>query len=286
MKRVNPGQLLNIFLLVLVAAAMVYPLWYVAMHALSNPFAVMTGEPLLVPRQFTLNNVIFVLQASELRWAYLTTVIVVGPGSLLSLAVTTLIAYPLSRKVPGWKVMSILLYITIVFYGGIIPTFAIVKATGLLNTRWALIIPRLLNPFYAFIMVKFFQQLSGEMVDSAKIDGASEIIILLRIILPISLALLATVFLFYAVFNWNAFFDALIYIRDSNKRPLQVLLRSLLIHDEQDPIGAGMSREAMGVTREAIRMSTVLLTVIPILFVYPWLQRYFVKGITIGAVKG
>ena len=135
-------------------------------------------------------------------------------------------------------------------------------------------------------MVKFFRQVPASLSESANIDGASDFTIMIRIMLPLSLPVLATISLFYAVRYWNSFFDAVIYIADPKKRPLQVLLRNLLILDEHDPVGASTSKERAGITREGIKMTTTVVTVVPILLVYPFLQKYFVKGLMIGAVKG
>ena len=285
-RNVHFGYYLNAALLIVIAVLMTYPLWYVFMFSLSSRHAISTGELLFLPRQFTLNNLRFVLSSPELHDAAYTTFLVVVPGTLMSLAVTALLAHPLSTRIPGVRLISLLVYITIVFHGGMIPTFAIVKATGLLDTRWALILPQLVNPFYIFIMVKFFRQIPTSLPESAKIDGATDFTVVFRIILPLSLPVLATISLFYAVRYWNSFFDAIIYISDPKKRPLQVLLRSLLIIDENDPVGASTSKELAGVSREGIKMTTTVVTVVPILLIYPFLQRYFVKGLMLGAVKG
>lgn len=280
------GYYLNIAILLLIAILMTYPLWYVFMFSVSSRGAVSSGELLLYPKQFTLNNLRFVLSSPEVRDAYYTTFLVVVPGTIMSLIVTALLSYPLSTRIPGVPLISLLAYITIVFHGGIIPTFVIVKATGLLDTRWSLILPQLVNPFYIFIMVKFFRQIPASLSESANMDGASDFTIMFRIMLPLSLPVLATISLFYAVRYWNSFFDAVIYISDPKKRPLQVLLRNLLIIDEHDPVGASTSKERAGITREGIKMTTTVVTVVPILLVYPFLQKYFVKGLMIGAVKG
>jgi putative aldouronate transport system permease protein len=204
---------------------------------------------------------------------------------------TALFAYPLARKIRGTRIFNTFIYITMLFGGGMIPTFYVVRMTGLLDSLWSLIIPALISPFNVFIMRSFFEGISGELIESASIDGASELRIFVRIILPLSLPVVATISLFYAVGYWNKFFDAIIYIRSVDKRPLQLLLRELLISVSNERFAemiAGMSGEARAgdVAPTTLKMATVTLSVLPVMMVYPFVQKYFVKGVMLGAVKG
>ena len=167
------------------------------------------------------------------------------------------------------------------FHGGIVPTYFVVRATGLLDSLWSLIIPQIVNPFYVFIMIKFFASIPSSLEESARIDGAHDIVILSHIIVPLAMPALASISLFYSVRYWNAFFEAIIYISDSTKYPLQVMLRDLLIVETD----ADSSTESAAMPQETVKMATVVVVILPMLFIYPFLQKYFAKGVIIGAVK-
>ena len=184
---------LNHLLLALTGVVMLYPMWYVFMFGLSDPQAVLGKGAILLPQEPTLAAVSFVLRTPEIMRSYLNTAFVVIVGTLLSLAVTSLYAYPLSTRIPGVRVISLLTYFTILFSGGIIPTYVIVRETGLINSLWSLIVPQLVWPFYVFIMIKFFKNIPDSLPESARMDGANDLVILLRIILPLSLPAMASV---------------------------------------------------------------------------------------------
>jgi putative aldouronate transport system permease protein len=208
-------------------------------------------------------------------------------GTLMSLTATALLAYPLAQRVPGVRYLSLIVYFTILFSGGIIPTYVIVRQTGLMNTLWSLIIPQVIWPFYVIIMVKFFRNIPDSLAESAKIDGANDAVILVRIILPLSLPALASVSLFYAVRYWNEFFTAVIDLSDRSKWTLQVILRSLLITQLEDQFDQPTGDQTAGsVTAETVKMATVMVGTVPIMLIYPFLQKHFARGVLIGAVKG
>ena len=279
---INLGTAVNWLLLFAAAVAMFYPLWYVLMLSLSDPKAVVGSGALLLPQQLTFSAFAHVLSDARVLRSYYNTAFIVIVGTLISVAVTTLYSYTLSHRIPGAKALAVLTYTTILFHGGIVPTYFVVRATGLLDSLWSLIIPQIVNPFYVFIMIKFFASIPSSLEESARIDGAHDIVILFQIIVPLAMPALASISLFYSVRYWNAFFEAIIYISDSTKYPLQVMLRDLLIVETD----ADSSTDSAAMPQETVKMATVVVVILPMLFIYPFLQKYFAKGVIIGAVKG
>lgn len=200
--------------------------------------------------------------------------------------ITVLTAYPLSKKfLPGRSVFMQIFFFTMIFSGGMIPTYLVVKMFGLVDTIWALIIPSLLNVYNMIIMRTFFEGIPEELEDAAKIDGCSEWKTLLKIVLPVSKPALASIGLFYAVWHWNSFFDVVLYITKRELWPLQTLLREVVLTMSMAELNASMADLATPPSSSVIA-ATVMVSTIPILVVYPFLQKYFVKGVMIGAVKG
>lgn len=215
--------------------------------------------------------------------AVLVSVVITLVGTTLSLACTTLLAYGLSRPGSyGSKPILLLVLFSLLFAPGIIPMYLTVKQLGLLDSYWSLILPMLVNAFNVIVMRAFFLELPQELLDSAKIDGAGEIAILTRIVLPLSKAILAVIGLFYAVGYWNSFFSALLYITENEKYPLSLVLRTFVVNNAT--IGTGDSGTAL--PQQSLQMAMLVVSILPILFVYPFLQKHFAKGIMIGAVKG
>lgn len=214
---------------------------------------------------------------------------VTATGTALSLLVTTLGAYVLSRKhLPFRKVFFYIIIITMYFGGGLIPWYLVMKRLGFVNSIWVMIIPPLINTFYLILMRNYFQSIPDDMEESAKIDGANDIQILFRIMIPLAAPILATIALFYAVDRWNDWWLAMIFIQDKIKEPLQLILRRMVVDATIDLGNAMMNsmRDAkIQVHGRSLQMATVTLTTIPILLVYPFLQRYFTKGIMLGAIK-
>jgi putative aldouronate transport system permease protein len=285
------GSFINIVILVLLGFSTLYPFWYILMYSLSSYRDTLGKGAIFWPQGFTLGTINTVMQDPAFLRSYLNTIFVVAVGTSLSLIMTALFAYPLARKIRGARVFNLFVYITMLFGGGMIPTFYVVRLTGLLDSLWSLILPALISPFNVFIMRSFFEGISGELIESASIDGASELLIFFRIIVPLSLPVVATISLFYAVGYWNKFFDAILYIKSVDKRPLQLLLRELLVSVSNERFAnmmAGLSGEARAadVAPTTLKMATVTLSVLPVMMIYPFVQKYFVKGVMLGAVKG
>ena len=284
-KKIKAGTVINYFLLTLLAFICLYPFLNVLAYSVSGYNAVLSGKVTFYPIDFTTEAYKEILKRPTIWAAMRTTVLVTLLGTALSLTLTTVAAYCLSiQDLPGRKIISGLILFTMYFGGGMIPTFLVVKGVGLYNTLGALFIPQAVSVFNFIVMRTFFRELPISLREAARIDGASYLQVLVRIILPLSLPILATIGLFYAVGYWNSYFEALIYIQDVDKYTLQLRLRSLLFGAElsynADDIGA------MGVMPQSLKMATVAVSTIPILVVYPWLQKYFVKGVMLGSVKG
>lgn len=241
---------------------------------------------LAIPIHPTLQNYAYVLSGSSIFHAYGVTIFRTVVGTLLNMVITVLTAYPLSKKfLPGRSAIMQIFFFTMIFSGGMIPTYLVVKSYHLANTIWALIIPGLLNVYNMIIMRTFFEGIPEDLEEAARIDGCSEWKALAKIILPISKPVLASVSLFYAVWHWNSFFDVVLYITDRKLWPLQTLLREIVLTMSMAELNANMADVATPPSSSVIA-ATVMVSVIPILLVYPFLQKYFVKGVMIGAVKG
>lgn len=280
------GGAINMLILLTLAVVMIYPFWYVLIYALSDSDAVATGGLLLWPKGFTLDNIVAVIKSSTFITSALNSVWIVIVGTTLSVLTTSCLAYPLARKVQGTGVINFMIYFTMLFSGGMLPTYYIVRETGLLDSLWSLIIPCMITPFNVFITRTFFAQLPNELIESARIDGASEIRVFTQIAMPLSKPIFATITLFYAVGYWNRFTNAVLYIRSAEKRPLQLLLKELIATTSSElyeEIGLNMGAVT---SSQSIKMATVIVVALPIILIYPFLQKYFVKGAMLGSVKG
>ncbi len=228
-----------------------------------------------------------ILSGGVVTRATLVSLGVTVVGTALSLLATTLLAYGLSRSGSfGHKPFLMIVLFALLFTPGIIPSYLIVKSLGLLDTYWSLILPVVINAFNVIILRAFFMELPSEVIDSARIDGAGDFGILWRIVLPLSKGALAVIGLFYAVGFWNAFFSALLYLNDNSMWPLQLVLRTYVVNQSQVGVDQLGSAGADLPPQEAIQMAILVLSIIPILVVYPFVQRHFTKGVLIGAVKG
>lgn len=270
-------------ILIVAAASVVFPLLYVLAVSLT-PYAevLKRGGFAIVPHKVTFEAYAAFLNDAKIPRAYGVTVFITVVGTFVNLLVTSLMAYPLSKKeLPYRSALLLVIVFTLLFSGGVIPTYLIVKATGLVNSLWAMIVPGAVSSFYLLIMKTFFENLPESIDEAAKIDGAGETRILLTIVLPLSLPILATVGLFYAVGHWNEFFGAIIYVSDNAKHPLQVILRGILNQSQMPE----QDFERVLPT-ETLQMAAVILSTLPIVVVYPFIQKYFTQGALLGSVKG
>ena len=249
-----------------------------------TPYAelIKRGGFVLIPTTVTLGAYREMLNDGLLLGGMWITVQVTVIGTTLNLIATTLTAYPLSRRqMPGSKLVTKLIIFTMLFSAGTIPTYLVVKATGVMNTIWAMIIPSLITVYNLIVMKAFFEGLPEELFEAARIDGASEFGVLIKIVLPMSLPIMMTIGMYYAVSHWNAYMVAVLYISDAELRPMQVILRRMLKQANMDT----NSVEDV-VPAETLRMAAVCFATAPIVIIYPFIQKYFVKGTLAGAVKG
>jgi multiple sugar transport system permease protein/putative aldouronate transport system permease protein len=245
------------------------------------------GGFVLLPDSASLSAYRAIFAGGVVTRALVVSIAITVVGTLLSLTCTALLAYSLSRPGSfGHKPMLMVVLFTLLFAPGIIPAYLVVKQLGLLNSYWSLVLPTAINAFNVIVMRAFFMGLPHELLESARIDGAGELTILRRLVLPLSRAVLAVIGLFYAVSYWNAFFNALLYMNDTTKWPLQLVLRTYVVNNA--PIGVNQlagSGEALP-PQQSIQMAILVISIVPILLVYPFLQRHFAKGVLTGAVKG
>ncbi|MFD0867636.1 Inner membrane ABC transporter permease protein ycjP [Chlamydia abortus] len=272
-----------IVILSLCGIVAVFPLLYVVSVSLTPLGEVLrSGSFPIIPRQITFSAYKTLLQEAGMVKALGVTVLVTVAGTFLNMLFTVLMAYPLSRKwLPGRSLFLMMILFTMLFSGGIVPTYLIVKAMGLLNSLWALILPTLIGSFNVLIVKSFFEQLPEEIFESARMDGAGEFRILVQMALPLSLSVMATISLFYAVGHWNDFFQAIMYITDRNLFPLQVVVREILMQTQQP-----MENVENMTPTQTLQMAAVVLASLPIIVVYPFLQKYFTKGMLLGSIKG
>ncbi|MEO2206194.1 carbohydrate ABC transporter permease [Paenibacillus pabuli] len=276
--------------LVLVSVVVLYPVFFVGIASISNPENVMRGEVWLWPKNISLVGYERLFANSELMKGYGNTLLYTVAGTMLNLVMTIAAAYPLSRTdFKGRTVFTILIVFTMFFSGGMIPTYLLIKDLGMLDTFWVMIIPSALSVWNMLIMKTFFQNsIPKEIQEAAFMDGCSNMKVLTRIVLPLSGPVLAVMVLFYAVGHWNSYFNALIYLSDRDKYPLQLFLREILVQGQMqemvDISDDSLARSMMDA--EAIKYAAVIITNLPMLILYPFLQKYFIKGVMIGAVKG
>ncbi len=272
-------DVINYFLLALSAFTCFVPFWYVIVSSVS-------GRGGFTIQDFNLDAYKYIFSTQTLPRSLLITIIVTVIGTMAKLLVTSLMAYSLAETtLPGRKLILNLVIFTMLFSGGMIPTFFIVKQTGLINSPWSMVIPSLISPFNLIVLKNFFQNIPYELSESARIDGCHEIKILFKIVMPLALPALATFGLFYAVGIWNTYMSALLYIQKPDLWPIQVLLRKIVY--VSSGLGDSDSVESsVTAMSQSIKMAVILVATVPILCVYPFLQKHFAKGIMVGSVKG
>lgn len=277
------------FILAVIVSIELYPLIYTISASVSNPLKVMTGEMWLLPKGISGESYLKVLHNEKIWTGYFNTITYTIINLCISLTLTMLAAYPLSRKdLKGRSKFMAFMVFTMFFQGGMIPTYLCISKLGLVNTLWAAILPLSLNTYNIIVTRSFLESsIPYELYESAHIDGCSNTRMLISIVIPLSKPVMAVMVLFYSVSQWNDFFNALIYISDKNLFPLQIILREILL---QSSTGDMLSTDASVTERllqaEQLKYAVIILASVPMLILYPFVQRFFVKGIMIGAVKG
>ena len=267
----------------------VYPLWFVLIASFSDPAMVNTGGVTVVPRGFTFDGFREVLAYNPLWKGYLNTVIYTVVGTAVNVGCTLPAGYALSRKdLKGRGFFTLFFAFTMIFNGGLIPRFLLVRNLGLMNTMGAMVLPNAVIVFYMIMARSYFQtSMPRELLDAARIDGCGNLRFFFTMALPLSTALIAIITLYYAVFHWNSFFDAFLFLTDRDKHPIQVVLRDLIIQNESASMETDpMAADARIRLANLIKYGAIIFSTLPILMSYPFLQRYFVKGLMIGSIKG
>ena len=279
--------IVNNILLLLIALTMMFPFVYIFSVSFSSVSDVLNSDLLLWPKEWVTDAYTYILGSDQFIRSIFVTIYVTVVGTFINLVFTSTMAYSLTRNIIGQRTILFLVLFTVLFSAGMIPTYMIVKATGLLNTLWALIIPVAISPFNLIIMRQFFKSIPEELSEAALIDGANEIQIFTKIILPLSKPALAAFGLFYAVGHWNSYFSGVLYLNDPAKWPIQVILRQIVIVNEPNAALGGHAAMLEAIPPpETVQMAAILLATLPILIVYPFLQKHFAKGVMLGSVKG
>lgn len=281
---------INVLLLIIVLIVTLYPLIFVVSASFSDPLKVLNGEVWLIPKGLNVEGYKRVFANKEIITGYKNTILYALVGTLVNIAMTVAGAYPLSRKdLYGRNFIMILFTFTMFFSGGMIPTYIVIQRLKLINNFWVMILPGAVSMYNMIITRTYFQNsIPNELQEAALIDGCRNIGILLRIVLPLSIPIIAVMAIFYGVGHWNSFFNALIYLSDREKFPLQLILREILIQNQTaDMMEIDMENIAQQqILAESIKYAVVIVASVPVLVLYPILQRYFVKGVMIGAIKG
>jgi len=280
-------NVINWLILGLVGFLCLFPIYYIFIVSITSLTSFNKYGFQIIPSGFSLNSYYQIIRQNLIPRAYMNSILLTGSGTLLNMVLTILTAYPLANKrMPGRNFFLGVVLFTLVFSGGLIPTYVLVRSLGLMNTYWAVILPEAIWSWNILILKNFFESVPEELMEAARIDGANEFQIMKDIVLPISKPALATIALFYAVGHWNDFFTPYMYLTDPKMQPLAVVLRQILI---QVTGGNGLNPN-VDITRlatnDGMKMAAVFLVMIPIMLIYPWLQRYFTKGILLGSIKG
>ncbi|MEG2087051.1 MAG: carbohydrate ABC transporter permease [Angelakisella sp.] len=290
--RLLPFDYVNLVLMLLMMLVMVYPFWYTLVGSLNEGSDYMRGGVWLWPRKFTLYNYQAVFMDKQILQAFWVTFWKVFVGTVTSVLFTAMVSYGITRpKLKLKKIYIPFIMVTLFFSGGLIPYFILIKDIGLYDSFWVYIIPSLFSAYNMVIIQSFMRDLPESLIESAKIDGASEYRVFFQIILPLSKPVLATIALFTAVNHWNSYFDSMMYTSSIELQTIQLFLKKVITDPSvarslSAAAATTIPEQAVKMTPQTIKLATMMVTAIPIVIIYPFLQKYFVKGVTMGAVKG
>ena len=280
-------DIINYFILFLVGFITLYPMWYILIISLSSDYYISRGAVSIWPRGLTFGAYELVFKHQDIWRSYLNTIIYTSVGTLFNMVFTSLCAYPLSRPdFYGRRFFNFFVVLTMFINGGMIPLYLVIYSLKMLNTIWAIVLPTAISTYNMIIMRTFFSGIPISLTESAYLDGANDVQILSKIILPLSKPIIATLTLFYAVTHWNSFMPAVLYMNSKSKYPVQLILRDIVVKGEID---IQMSFNLIGsneLSAMNFKYAVIIFTIIPILCVYPFVQKHFVKGAMIGAIKG
>ncbi|MFX3650885.1 MAG: carbohydrate ABC transporter permease [Paenibacillus sp.] len=285
------GKVFDIFnyvMLGILGILTVLPFLYIIGNSFATEAEITSRQFFLIPKVFSFSAYEYIFSSSTIFRSIGVSIFITVAGTLVNLFFTLTMAYPLSRSdFWGRNVMMNMVIFSMLFGGGMIPTYLVIRGLGLLDSYWALMLPGAISAFNLIVVKNFFQQMPPGLEEAARIDGCSDLGVLWRIVLPLSKPVIATFALFYAVGHWNNFFSALLYISDSDKWPLQVMLRQIVLLS-QASVGdmANMDPNFVQPPEQSIKMAVIVVGTIPILLVYPFLQKHFAKGVMLGSIKG
>lgn len=288
MKKNNISGILIFVMLTMFAVIAFYPFYNVLIISFAKYKDVSASQAYLLPKSFDLSSYAYILKNKEIINGFLVSTVVTICGVVWNMFLSTTAAYALSKKgMPGRNIMLTLIIFTMLFSGGLIPYYLLIKNMGLIDSIMSMIIPTGINTFYLIIMKNYFTSLPESLEEAAKIDGANDIYILIRIVLPISAPIIATFFLFYGVDRWNEWWSAFLFISSPDKQPIQIVLRNILIAFSSN---VSVMQQAMMSSRttvfiQSLQMAAIVVAVLPMMIIFPFLQKYFVKGIMIGSLK-
>ena len=274
---------------ILIILVIAYPLYFVVIASFSQPEAVLGGKLRFLPVGFNLESYQMVLTEPKVWTGYRNTILYTVLGTCINLVLTTLAAYPLSRKdMPFRGLLTFVASFTMLFGGGMIPVYLVVRGLKLTDSIWAMVIPNALATYNMLVMKNYFQSsIPEEVQEAAAIDGCDHFGTLIRVVLPLSAPIMAVIVLFYAVGHWNAFFNAIIYLRNQDLFPLQVVLRDILLQNSLEAVGGDLTGMYEKVMRgESMKYALIIVASAPVIMLYPFVQKYFVKGVMVGAIKG
>jgi putative aldouronate transport system permease protein len=278
----------NVIFLTILMIVTLYPFLYVIFASLSDPSGIATHRGILwAPIGFQLDAYKLVLKNPNIIIGYKNTIFYVFVGTALNVLITSMLAYTLSRK--GLLLNNTIMFLivfTMFFSGGMIPGYILMTNLGLMGSRWAIILPGLVSTMNLIIMRTSFSAIPVSLEESAKLDGANDMVILFKIVLPLSLPIISVMVLFYGVNHWNSWFSAMLYLRDRQLYPLQLVLREILIFSSTDDMMVSLGSSRGKDMSEIIKYATIMVATVPILIAYPFMQKYFVKGVMVGAIKG
>ncbi len=291
-KKITPYKVfsaLNMIIMLLLILVTAYPIYYIVIASFSDPGALSRHMGLMwVPRKpYTLSAYVTVFRNPQIITGFVNTLFVLGAGLIVNLTMTMLGAFFLTIKGPILKdAIALMIIFTMYFSGGLIPAYLNIRDLKLMDSLWALILPGAINTANLIIMKSAFQSIPDSLVESARLDGGSFLQILLRVMIPLSKATIAVMVLYYGVGHWNAWFSASVYLRNSQKFPLQLVVRNILKLADASAMGVGAGMDEIAQLAELIKYALIVVTTAPILVLYPFLQKYFVKGVMVGAIKG